>query len=294
MSGGVSVVIPAYNAARWLEETLEGALSQTLPADEIIVVDDGSTDSTPEIVRGYGERVVLLQQENAGVAAARNNGVRHTSGRLLAFLDADDVWLPRKLEHQVERFEAEPDLGLVYVGIEEVDGDGRTLGVVIEGREGWLGDDFLLARPVTVGGGSGAMVRRDLFEEVGGFDVRLSTSADWDLYGKIGRRARIGFVPHVLLRYRVHDAGMHKNIDAMCHDKLLALETAFDGDQSVDQRLRRRAFANTHLLLAGSYLQVGRRGSAVRHVLRGVAHDPAVAARAAALPLRKLRRRRAR
>lgn len=291
MTTSVSVVIPAYNAAQWIEETLEGALAQTLPADQIVVVDDGSTDATPEIVGRYGERVVLVRQANAGVAAARNNGVRHTSSDLLAFLDADDVWLPRKLERQVERFEADPDLGLVYVGIEEVDAEGRVLRVIDDGREGWLGDDFLLARPVTVGGGSGSMVRRDLFEAVGGFDERLSTSADWDLYGRIGRRARIGFVPEVLLRYRVHDGGMHKNLDAMRHDKLLALETAFGSDPSVNPRLRRRAFANTHLLLAGSYLAAGRRGAAVRHLLRGVAHHPPVAARAAALPLRKLRRR---
>ena len=98
----ISVVIPAYNAAAWIRRAVNSVLSQTRPADEIIVVDDGSTDGTGDIVRMYDGRVRLLQQANAGAAAARNTGILAATGDWIAFLDADDEWLPQKLQRQTE------------------------------------------------------------------------------------------------------------------------------------------------------------------------------------------------
>lgn len=102
MTARVSVIIPCFNAGSLLEETLDSALSQTTPAHEVIVIDDGSTDESPEIARKFGERVRLVQQENAGESVARNRGFELASGEWLAFLDADDVWKPTKLERQLE------------------------------------------------------------------------------------------------------------------------------------------------------------------------------------------------
>lgn len=111
---GISVVIPAYNCQLYIKRAIESVLSQTRPADEVIVVDDGSTDGTAEVVGAYGSKVILLQQENAGVSAARNAGIRAASGDWIAFLDADDEWLPDKLDAQDNLFAHHPQLKWGY------------------------------------------------------------------------------------------------------------------------------------------------------------------------------------
>src|SRR5205807_8987675 len=127
-------------------------------------------------------RVRAIRQENGGVAAARNNGVRMSTGHLLAFIDADDIWLPDKLRCQVERFIAEPDLGLVHCGGEDVDADGTVLRRHLEGLQGWVAEDLLmLRREVIFGPGSSAMVPRAVFDAVGGFDPRIPPCEDGDL-----------------------------------------------------------------------------------------------------------------
>ena len=106
----ISAVIPAYNAEKYIARTLESVLSQTRPADEIIVVDDGSTDGTCEVVKSFGEKVRYIHQENAGVSAARNTGIENARCELIAFLDADDEWLAEYLQIQMQLFDKNPDL----------------------------------------------------------------------------------------------------------------------------------------------------------------------------------------
>jgi glycosyltransferase involved in cell wall biosynthesis len=119
----VSVVIAAYNGAQYLPEAIDSALAQTYPKVEVIVVDDGSTDSTAEVVGAYGARVRYLYQQNAGTAAARNTGIQSAQGELIALLDQDDRWLPEKLARQVPLFFDEPRVGLVHSGgIRRADG----------------------------------------------------------------------------------------------------------------------------------------------------------------------------
>ena len=98
----ISVVIPAYNAAKFLHETIASVLAQTYPPSEVIVVDDGSTDCTMDVVRAFGGKVILIEQDNKGTAAARNRGIREARGEYIAFIDHDDFWLPQKLERQIE------------------------------------------------------------------------------------------------------------------------------------------------------------------------------------------------
>lgn len=258
MSTKVSVVIPNYNYAHYLPECIDSVLAQTYSPIEIIVVDDGSKDASRDVLDGYGDRIVVLYQKNQGVSAARNNGIGAASGDLIAFLDADDAWLPTKIEKQVERFAAEPDLGLVHVGVAEVDGEGRTLVERLEGVEGDVSTILLqLKREGVLGGGSGPMVPRRVLDEVGGFDTRLSTSADWDLSYRISERYRVGFVPEVLLRYRVHNSNMHGNVAVMERDMMLAFQKAFAEPEDKIAKVRRRAYGSLHQILAGSYYRAG-------------------------------------
>jgi glycosyltransferase involved in cell wall biosynthesis len=286
----VSVVIPAYNHARYLPEAIESALGQTLSPAEVIVVDDGSTDETPQVLAQHPDRVRIVRQANRGVSAARNAGASLARGDLLAFLDADDVWLPQKLEAQAARFAADPELGLVHCAVEEIDAEGRTLRTCTDGMEGRVAEEMLLfRRAVILGGGSGAVVTRARFHETGGFDESLGTSADWDLHHRIARRAPVGFVPHVLLRYRMHGANMHADVARTAREMLRAYAKAFAEEPALTA-LRGRAYGGLHAMLAGSFQGQGHLGPAIAHGLRALAHDPSRVGRFLGYPLRRLRR----
>src|SRR5579864_8740685 len=110
----VSVVIPAYNAARFLGDAIQSVLNQTYSNFEVVVVNDGSTDDTESVVRSFGDRLFYVKQANKGVSAARNEGIKRARGQYVAFLDSDDVWLPTKLAEQIPFLEQNPEVGLVY------------------------------------------------------------------------------------------------------------------------------------------------------------------------------------
>lgn len=291
----ISVIIPTYNQAQFLGEAIESALAQTLPPRELIVVDDGSSDGTARVLAGFEGRIRAMRQANRGVAAARNAGARAASGDALAFLDSDDRWLPEKLERQSARLEAESDLGLVHVGFEEIDANGAVLNAHMDGREGWVAEDILLFDgPVILGGGSGVMIPRRVFEEAGGFDERLSTSADWDLYYRIAARYRIGFIDRVLLQYRLHGANMHGNVRAMEHDMLLAYEKAFGEADEPPAIGRWRCYGNLHTVLAGGFFAAGEYGKFISHAVKGVCLSPRNLVRYLDYPRRRLNRSRKR
>src|SRR5262249_31415776 len=182
----VSVVISNYNYGRFLPAALDSVLGQTYPALDVIVVDDGSTDESAEVLARYDRRIRTLRQTNAGVSAARNEGILASRGEAIAFLDADDVWAGDKIAAQVERLgETDVNVGLVYCGIEFIDTQGGSLGIDIEGEEGRILVPHALLRAKTVNTGSSALVRRACFDTCGLFDVKLSTSADWDMWRRV-------------------------------------------------------------------------------------------------------------
>ena len=290
MTPAVSVVIPAFNHARFLPACVESALAQTLAPCEVIVVDDGSTDGTPAALERFASRVRVLRQPNRGVSAARNRGAAESQGEVLAFLDADDEWLPRKLEAQAARLTAEPELGLVHCGVVEIDAEGRELGVRLDGIEGRVAEEMMLfRRGVILGGGSAAIVPRAVFAEAGGFDESLSTSADWDLHHHIARRRAVGFVREALVRYRVHAGNMHADVSRTAREMLQAYARAFAEDHAL-RPLRRRAYGGLHAMLAGSFHAQGRYADGLGHGLRALANDPRRVSRLLGYPRRLFRR----
>ena len=285
----VSVIIPAYNASAYVGDALESVLVQTSSPAEIIVVDDGSSDDTAAIVRRRADRVRLVSQANRGVAAARNVGVSVSSQPHVAFLDADDRWLPVKLERQLAAMDATPGCGVVYGGVRLVDVAGTELSVRLDGRSGRIGHEMLLREASVIAASSNALVPRAVFDALGGFDERLSTSADWEFFARLTRHHDAVFVPEILLEYRQHGGNMHRDVDLMARDVMLALERAFaDG---ADPALRRRAYAIAHSVLAGSYLNAGKRRDAVAHLVRSAVSHPSTLLHVTTLPLRRLRRR---
>lgn len=286
----VSVIIPTYNYGRFVGEAVQSALDQTLPPSEIIVVDDGSTDDTQQVLARFGNRIRVVRQENQGVAVARNTGVAHATGDLLAFLDADDLWLPAKLEKQVERFVRDPGLGLVHCGVLEVDLARRPLRMALDGMEGWVATDMLMfRRNVILGGGSAMVVSRQACNAVGEFDSRLPPTEDWDFWYRVARRFRVGFVPEVLLHYRCHGENNSRNLRKRERGVLLIYEKAFQDPDPALQRLRRRAYGNLHLGLAGFYFSAREPLNTLRHVLHSLWLTPDNALRLVTHPIRHLR-----
>jgi len=290
----VSVVIPTYNYGRWVAEAIDSALAQTLPPIEVIVVDDGSTDDTAAVLAAYGDRIRVIRQRNQGPATARNAGIAAARGDVVAFLDADDLWKPRKLELQMARFDAGPSLGFVHCGVETFDADGNTLDV-LAGREGRLAADLLRLRTdVVAGPGSSLAVPKAVAEEIGGFDATLPRSEDWDFCYRIAARYPIGYVAEPLVRYRLHGTGIHMHIDGMERGMLLAFEKAFASPDPAVQALRKEAYGRLHRILAGCYFESRQLGSFARNMIESLRHDPRNFGYFAAYPLRVMFRRRAR
>ncbi len=289
----VSVVIPAYNAARFLAAALEGALTQTLRDHEVIVVDDGSRDDTAAVVAGFGAAVRIHRQENRGVSAARNAGIGLARGEYVAFLDADDVWLPTKLERQVAALRGDPGVGTVGCGYYLTDEHLAVTGEVLPLPVG-LGELLLLKGN---GGlfGSSLIAGRKQLEVMGGFDERLSTSADYDLAVRIGRHWRIAVLSEPLIYYRQHGGNMHRGNRVTESDMRLVLGKAFACKLPPEcARLRRRAYANLYRMLAGSYWHAGQQFAALRCGLQSLASHPGSAIELATGTWRIIRPRRAR
>jgi glycosyltransferase involved in cell wall biosynthesis len=285
----ISVIIPTFNYGRFIAGAIESALRQTLLPAEIVVIDDGSTDETAAEVARFGDRVRYIRQENRGVSAARNRGVAETSGQLIAFLDADDIWEPEKLAKQRRVFLDEPRTGLVHCGMREFDSEtGETLAVRLDGMAGEVADQLLLwERPVIIGPGGTIMVSRRAFEEAGGFDQRLRCGEDWDLCYRIARRYRVGFVAEPLVNYRSHRNAAHHNVREMERGMTLFYQKAF-AEPEAPKGLRRRSLGNFNRILAGSYFQAGQYGDFLRTAAKSLWYRPSGIGYFAAFPLRKL------
>lgn len=201
----VSVVIPAHNAAPYLRQALESVFGQTRPPEEIVVVDDASSDETPALLASFRGRVKAVRGEYRNVGAARNRGVKESAGDYIAFLDADDLWRPEKLERFMDAAAADPSVDLVFSDARSMDADGRPRRRVRTGPA-----ENLFAR--LVAGGrlvtSATMVRRALFD-AGGFreDFRCPAGVeDWEFWLRAARRAPARHLPRALTLYRVHGA----------------------------------------------------------------------------------------
>ena len=245
----VSVVVPTYNRAHLICETLDSVLAQTYRDFEVIVVDDGSTDETLAVLSKYGGRIrVVCQPHRAGGAGAfaRNTGIREATGKFVAFLDSDDTWLPTKLERQVALLDAHSDLSWVYSDAEAFDGEtGRTLGFFSQGGRQREGD---VLQPLFLGcfiPSPTPIVRRTVFSEVGDL-WPLPTAEDWDMWLRIAARYHVGLVPEPLARYRVHEASItgRQNWREQYAAHLTVIERAVAREPQRLAPLRKRAMAN--------------------------------------------------
>jgi glycosyltransferase involved in cell wall biosynthesis len=226
----VSCVIPVHNGARFLGETLENVLAQTLPPAEVIVVDDGSTDATANVAKSFGAKIDYVFQSNAGAAAARNRGAARATGELLAFQDADDLWHEEKLARQAARFAARPELDVSICHI-------RNVWVAELANEEASLKGSALARDRPGYTAQALMLRRSTFERIGTLDESIlhRDATDW-LTRAIHLDAVLEVMPDVLVFRRIHEANMSRRRGADDEAEMLALARAM-----IERRRRKPA-----------------------------------------------------
>jgi len=276
LSFRISIIIPAYNAAAYLAEAIESAVTQTLKPDTITVVDDGSTDTTSEVAGQFATQVKLLNQSNAGVCVARNLGAAQSDADWLLFLDADDRLLPDALERLMQRAQ-QGDLGVVYgnaivfddaKGMRRLDERANCEGMAPAAAKA----NFWKSVPSTPGA---AIIRASLFRELSGWNVNYNTAADRDMWVKTGALAEWGYVAGAVLEKRNHGDNMSGNLDRAriqaaqvqlgfldwCVER--KIDTTFLQtspleimDRNIDRALEQRAFEATRWLCE----EAGRRG----------------------------------
>lgn len=215
MGVAITVVIPAYNAAQYLPEAIESVLSQTFADFEAFIIDDGSTDNTAEVARLYVERdsrFKYFSQANQGVSASRNQGIKLAKAELIAFLDADDQWLPNKLETHVKHFDSSPDLGISFGQVEFMLSTGQPTGVTSRSRLSKIEPKHLYYENLIVNP-SNAVIRRKALEQVGYFNQDLITMEDLELFLRIICSGwKVEGIDQVLTRYRTTQTGLSSNL----------------------------------------------------------------------------------
>ncbi len=228
----VSVIIPAYNAEKFIVATLESVLSQSYQKIEVVIVDDGSRDRTVEIVREFAakdRRIILFQQSNSGVAAARNLAIQKSKGEYIAPIDADDIWCTQKLEKQVQcLLQGSQSVGLVYTWTHHIDEEGLPTGTYHRcNLEGNVLTAMFIEEPI--GNASVPLIRRSCLEKVGLYDTRLKEQnaqglEDFDMYLRIAEHYEFKVVPEFLVGYRQVFGSMSRNTLTMAKSYNLVVE----------------------------------------------------------------------
>jgi glycosyltransferase involved in cell wall biosynthesis len=288
----VSVVVPAYNAATTVEATLRSILDQTVEDLEVIVVDDGSQDRTVEVVRQLDDpRITVLEQANRGPSSARNKGLAAARGRYVALLDADDLWLPDKLERQLGWLEQHPDVKSVQTGVFFVN-DALD---VVSVRRCAAADDVLLqtlrfqnlpAVPSTL------LAERERIAAAGGFDTSLAILEDWNLAIQLARTGDLGSIEDPLALYRVHPGNRSRGLEQHVEPGLTVLDRLF-ADPTLPQHIRRqqrRIYGRLYAMLAGGAYRNREWVALAKWSARALLADPRIITYMLALPVRRWQR----
>ena len=294
----VSVIVPCYNQGAVLAEAIDSALAQTYTHREVIVVNDGSTDGTAEVAAGYGERIRLITQANRGLSAARNTAIAHARGALIGLLDADDRWLPDKLDVQVPWF-ADQEVGIVHGGYRKFPPSLPGAGEKRKQPGVRTGFHEILAFNV-IGAPVSAMFRRTAFEHVRGFDETLRGIEDWDLWIRMAATSAVVASPGVTAEYRLSLDSLSRQYELMYRCLLRVIEKnrhhhvdCADCRRAV-RKARQHANAYYQDLAARDAFQALARGQPVRYLqlrLRGLLRNPRAVKRVIPSLARRLRTR---
>jgi glycosyltransferase involved in cell wall biosynthesis len=274
----VDIIIPAFNAAKYLPIALESVASQTFEDWHIVLVDDGSTDNTPEVVSPFlsrfGSRITYIRQVNRGLPSARNTAIRSSTSEFLALLDADDVWLPCRLSESLKALTARPQAGLAYSQVKGIDPEGRIASTWMgnpRNSEGHIAPHIYMRKvelPCPT-----ITFRRRCIDEVGLFDETMRSSEDRDLWLRIALRYEVAFIPKVLAYYRTSPGSMSTNSQRMLEAQLKFIRKHY-GSEGCGLIPRQISVARAYKQRAEALKVQSRPGAALMSALRAVAAYP--------------------
>jgi glycosyltransferase involved in cell wall biosynthesis len=241
-----SVIIPAYNSEQYLAETVESVLAQKNSKFEVIIIDDGSTDETISIAESFGDNLRIAAKENGGVSTARNYGVQIARGNYVAFLDADDIWEPEKLEKQAVKLRK--GYKMVYSNRWNIGEKGDLPDLQSDIEEMYEGDIFLkllLGNFIT---NSSVVINKMLFDSLNGFNVNLLTCEDWDLWMRFAAVEKIGLCPEPLVKYRFHAGGKSRNYlrQAVVRERIISSMLGEGRGKNLSFSTKRKIWAYTY------------------------------------------------
>lgn len=231
----ISVVIPTFDRAHTIGRALDSVLNQSRKADEIIVIDDGSTDDTSSILENIRD-IHVIHTENNGVSSARNSGIKSSGGNWIAFLDSDDEWMPQKLEKQISLIQSNSEIKLVHSNEIWIRNGKRVNPQKKHEKSG--GDIFRKCLPLCLISPSSVLVHRDLLDEVGLFDENLPACEDYDLWLRICAKHRVHYIEEsLIIKYGGHEDQLSRKYWGMDRFRIKSLLGLLDsGDLSADQR----------------------------------------------------------
>lgn len=276
----VSIVVPVYNQGQYLDEALESLFAQTYPHIEIIVLDDGSSDTTPDVLKKYTGRLYWESHQNIGQSRTLNKGWQMAKGEFLSYLSGDDALLPDAIATSVEYLAANPKAVLTYGDFNLIDPDSRFIRRVIT-------PDFDFHRMITdvvCPPGPGPLFRRSAFERAGLWDSRYRQMPDYEYWLRLGLEGEFVRIPRVLANFRVHPSSQtfSQTSDERAEEPVRIIGGFFEHPRlPADlKRLRTKAMSRAYLVSAQLHIRSGRFGSGWRHIRRAVSLSPGSIARA--------------
>jgi glycosyltransferase involved in cell wall biosynthesis len=277
----VSVIVPAYNVQNYIEEALLSLQHQSCGEFEALVVDDGSTDGTAEIVKRFcnqDSRFKLLQKTNGGLSSARNHGIRHASTDYIALLDADDRYESEKLTAHLKILEHHPEVGVVYSASKTIRDDGASTFIQLSGKPIYADPLKALLCKNFIGHGSNAVFRRCIVDKVGYFDETLRSSEDVDYWIRIATLDSWTFYrdPHPLVCYRVRPSGLSFNVGQMQRSNEQVLQSAYRRSPEKVQSILPTAYAYLYRYLARLALTSGNSPEARRLISCALKKDAGI------------------
>ena len=258
----VSIILPTYNCAAFLSHSIGTILSQTYNSYEIIVIDDGSTDNTKEVLYPFMQRIKYIRlEQNKGLPTARNIGIRSAQGKYIAFIDADDLWLPEKLQTDIEYFETHPEVSMVYskhINIDEKGDDlgGNTKKQLPSGNiftQLFSEQNFIIT--------SSVVVRKEVFETTGLFDEQLFNCQDWDMWLRIAFHFKVAGINKPLVKYRHNPHSLSKNRNNVLKYQKIIIDKIYnkfkDTENGIHEKLYKKRLASHYAKAGRYYLRIG-------------------------------------
>jgi len=277
MNNLVSVIIPTYNSAKYIAEAIDSVLAQTYENFEIITIDDGSTDNTEEMLKPYMGKITYIRKENGGPASARNRGIEISKGEFIAFLDADDVWLPQKLEKQMNFMRNNPDIDIICTAVSDYrDSENLSSGEITLLKKGYIFNQLIQGNFITA---STVLLKAkcikygELFDE----DKRLISVEDYNLWLRLSRKYKFGFLNEVTTKRRLHSLSLSWSFEKMFEADIFNLKKL--KEQFPQWRLKKnpcywQGLANYRYKFGKEYFYFGRYFEARRQFFRSFKISP--------------------